>query len=132
MTEEAGRTFGQMPILVVRPECGEFVTRKARANANPGVMARDGVATDHPQEMAAEAGKPGAARFESDEEARGSRCQGQHFFKLRRLKMMKEQVAKNGVSRIRRQLPEPFRGRGDFQAQAPIEMIEAVADGGIK
>ena len=68
LAERTDRLLGQLPVFLVWPERGKLAAGKAGAHADDGIMARDLVAADGPEQATAKERPPGAARFQGDED----------------------------------------------------------------
>ena len=68
MTEKSGALFGKLPVLLVRPERGNFLLDEAGADADGGVMERDRVATDEPEQLSARKRVPKPVGLDGNEQ----------------------------------------------------------------
>src|SRR5262252_2055748 len=100
MTEEPSGLFMDLPLRIVRPECGELLVVKARARAGHGVVDAHIVTADGPQQAARLDHELATARLARHHQRSGS---GDLLEQARQLlvdKMMQEQVGGNRVHRL--------------------------------
>ena len=92
MTEQARARLVQGPRFVQWPELGQLVSGKSGANTDGRVVTRDRVASDEPEQMAADPRHRCAPRFHGDEQSCSPARFSKEFHQPDVIEMMQKQI----------------------------------------
>src|SRR5688572_15183808 len=112
MAERAGGVLIEPLALGARRELGQLASAKAGAYARLRIVARQGVAAEHPGEPARSERRAGAARLAGDEKPRPARDQPEELAQRRALEVVQKEVGHDRAEGLAARGKEVVRARG--------------------
>src|SRR5580658_935136 len=98
MTERTGALFRELPILFVRPKRRKFGAGKTCAHADPGIVACNVVASNHPKQPAAKQRPAATMRLNGDETFRAARNHVEQSSESCAIKVMQKQISDDHIA----------------------------------
>jgi hypothetical protein len=101
MSEPADRFLLQAPLLIRRPQSGQFILGEAGSHADRGVMSGYGAAANKADQFTKGKGAWRASRFNRDEEVRAALSPSKQSREMGFSKMVQEEISYHRITRER-------------------------------
>lgn len=121
----ADAAFLDFPMRPARPERNEFASGKSRFNADPRIVARDGIATDETHETAEKQRQRGAFWFHRNESPRAFTGQREQFPQRFIIELMQQQIHDDHVH-FRKGVAQKINRIGRDRANLPVQFCKLI------